>query len=167
MVLLVDGAGSPVTGVLDTDVELYYVKDSALASVNLLPAEFDWLEPDPVNMAGVYRLTINLAGVAANVLDTLGDLTLVLNDIGGTGFLPYPINARVVRRYSDDILFRLLGVSGHNYKLHTVSLDGNGFMTAGIIEVFEDNTLTTSAFSYEISTTYLAGGLSEQEMKEP
>jgi hypothetical protein len=153
VVQLLDYSGAPKTGAVKGDVDPYYRKMGG-ASTQLPGTDFDWTEIDSTNMPGLYLFTFNATAVANNVLDTLGQTTIVLNDQTGGVFSRHQEIIIVTADYSWLSLQRILGLNLENAKLKPTAVNSAGFMTTGTLEIYEDNGLTTLVATYNVAVTY-------------
>ncbi len=153
-VFLVNSSGAAVTGVAKATVTPWLAKPGVSAFAEVDSSEFDWTELD----FGLYRFTINATGVAANLLDTRGILTVVLTDNQvSPDFVNYPAELVVVSMPSWELLPRVLGLSQHNYKLTSLTTDGSGHMETATLEIYSDSGLTDLIASYSINVSYISG----------
>jgi len=153
VIQLLDFFGAPKTGVVKGDVDPYYRKAGG-ASTQLPSADFDFSEIDSTNMPGLYLFTFNATAVANNVLDTLGQTTLVLNDGTGGVFLSCQEIIIVAANYSWESLQRLLGLNLENSKVTPLTWNTAGFMKTGTLALYSDSGLTQLIATYNISVTY-------------
>lgn len=162
-VILTNGTGSLVTGVVKSNVDPYFIKSGGSAT-QLASANFDWAEHSSTHMPGHYRLTINATGVSANVLDTLGSFVVHIKASAvSPAFVAYPFIGNVVPLLSYDSLRKTRALSLANYRLFPLTWDSvTKEITSGTVRTYPTSTDATNNTNHleelTITASYNASG---------
>ncbi len=158
--LMTDGAGGLVTGIASKPTVYYMKAGGSLAALN--STYFDWAEIDATNAPGLYRLTINATGVAANVLDTPGRFLLSIKASGGSYIQQY-VSANVAAYYLWDYLLRIRGWQQLNHRVFPTAWDSaSGNITVATMRIYPTSADAIANTNHieeaTIAATYNASG---------
>lgn len=148
-------SGVPVGGVPAADVVLWYSQNGGILTPTFVSAP-QWVEFSPLNVPGVYALTL-----PADIVDTVGAIYVRILSGGASIFDAVVLELRVVPLDLTDLLTpitRLLGLSQENFRMDNHVYNLRGELVSANISIFSSNVDTISNTSpiarYAIAASY-------------